>query len=858
MRFSKAVVKYRIPILILTVFLMIPAVIGIANTRINYDMLNYLPEDMDTIIGQNELMEDFGKGAFSFIIVEDMPNKDVATLKAKIEQVDHVDTVIWYDTLFDLSVPMELLPDKIYTEFNTDHSTMMAVFFDSSTSADITMDAIREIRALCGKQCYVSGMSALVTDLKDLCEQEEPIYVGIAVALACGAMLLFLDSWLVPFVFLASIGMMILLNLGSNIFMGEISYITKALSAVLQLAVTMDYSIFLWESYNEQRVNYSDNKEAMAVAIQKTLTSVVGSSITTVAGFISLCFMSFTMGRDLGIVMAKGVLLGVIGCVTVLPALILILDKPLQKTKHKALIPNMGKFAKGIGKVFPVFLVIFALLVPPAYYGYSKTNDEVYYDMGQCLPEDMEYVIANSKLAEDFNIASTHMLLIDTDVPTKNVRKMIGEMEQVDGVKYVLGLESVVGSRVPEEILPNSVVEILKSDKWELMLINSEYKVASDEVNEQITQLNAILKRYDEGGMLIGEAPCMKDMIETTAHDFKVVNAVSILAIFLIIALVEKSVSLPFILIAVIEFAIFIKGDESFTLGGDNSCVWDAQGNDIYYQGNIEKELPVQMSVCYTLDGQAIAPEALAGQSGHVTIRFDYQNMQHEEVLLDGKTEKIYVPFTMLTGMLLDTEVFRNVTISNGKLINDGDRIAVVGIAFPGLQEDLAISKEKLDIPDYVEISADVENFEMGMTMTLATTELFGAIDSDKLDLHELSDAMAELTDAMDQLMDGSSQLYDGLCTLLEKSGDLVSGINKLAEGTAQLKAGAESLDSGAAQFQAGAAQLSSGLNTLNANSSSLNGGASWSAPTDGLILPSRNTLPKRSICPRNTASTGM
>ena len=306
MRFSKAVAKYRIPILILTVLLMIPAVIGIANTRINYDMLNYLPEDMDTIIGQNELMEDFGKGAFSFIIVEDMPNKDVAALKAIIEQVDHVDTVIWYDTLFDLSVPMELLPDKIYTAFNTDHSTMMAVFFDSSTSADITMDAIREIRALCGKQCYVSGMSALVTDLKDLCEQEEPIYVGIAVALACGAMLLFLDSWLVPFVFLASIGMMILLNLGSNIFMGEISYITKALSAVLQLAVTMDYSIFLWESYNEQRVNYSDNKEAMAVAIQKTLTSVVGSSITTVAGFISLCFMSFTMGRDLGIVMAKG------------------------------------------------------------------------------------------------------------------------------------------------------------------------------------------------------------------------------------------------------------------------------------------------------------------------------------------------------------------------------------------------------------------------------------------------------------------------------------------------------------------------------------------------------------------------
>lgn len=558
MHFSKAVVKYRIPILILTVLLMIPAALGMLHTRINYDMLNYLPEDIDTMIGQNELMEDFGKGAFSLIIVEDMPAKDVADLKAKIEQVDHVDTVIWYDSFLDLSIPMEFLPDQIYDEFNTANATMMAVFFDSSTSADVTMDAIRAIRALCGKQCYVSGMSALVTDLKDLCEKEEPIYVGIAVLLACAAMLLFLDSWLVPFVFLASIGMMILLNLGTNFFMGEISYITKALSAVLQLAVTMDYSIFLWESYNEQRGIYSDCQEAMAVAIHETLTSVVGSSITTVAGFMALCFMSFTMGRDLGIVMAKGVLLGVLGCVTVLPALILILDKPLQKTKHKALIPNMNKFAHGVIKAFPVFLVIFALLIPPAYYGYSKTNDDVYYDMGQCLPENMEYVIANSKLAEEFQIASTHMLLVDADTPPQDIRRMIDEMEQVDGVKYVLGLESVLGSRVPEEILPDSIVEILKSDKWELMLINSEYKVASDDVNEQITALNAILKKYDEGGMLIGEAPCMKDMIETTAHDFQVVNAISILAIFLIIALVEKSISLPFILISVIEFAIFI------------------------------------------------------------------------------------------------------------------------------------------------------------------------------------------------------------------------------------------------------------------------------------------------------------
>ena len=558
MRFSKAVVKYRVPILILALVLMIPSVLGMAGTRINYDMLDYLPEDMETVTGQDALMEDFGKGAFSFLIVEDMPEKETADLKARIGQVDHVDTVLWYDSLADLSVPMELLPDKVYDAFNTEHATMMAIFFDTSTSADVTMDAIREIRQIAGEQCFVSGLSALVTDLKDLCEKEEPVYVGIAVALACAAMLLLLDSWLVPFVFLASIGMMILLNMGTNYFLGEISYITKALSAVLQLAVTMDYSIFLWNSYNEQRGQSSNKEEAMAAAISETLASVVGSSVTTVAGFIALCFMSFTMGRDLGIVMAKGVLLGVIGCVTVLPALILVLDKPLQKTRHRSLIPDMHGFAKGVIRVFPVFLVIFALLIPPAWSGYQKTNDEVYYDMAQSLPDDIGYVIANSKLSEDFDVASTHMLLVDASLPARSVRAMIHEMEDVDGVKYVLGLESVVGSRVPEEVLPESVTEVLKNDKWELLLINSEYKVASDPVNAQIDRLNAILKKYDPIGMLIGEAPCMKDMIETTAHDFQVVNAVSILAIFVIIALVEKSLSLPFILIAVIELAIFI------------------------------------------------------------------------------------------------------------------------------------------------------------------------------------------------------------------------------------------------------------------------------------------------------------
>lgn len=558
MRFSKAVVRGRVAILILTVLLMIPAVFGMLGTRINYDMLNYLPDDMDTVIGQNALLEDFGKGAFSFIVVENMPEKDVAALQEKLESVEHVETVLWYNSLMDTSIPMQLLPDKLYDAFNTGDATMMAVFFDTATSADETMDAIREIRSIAGKQCFVSGMSALVTDLKDLCEQEEPIYVAIAVVLACVAMMVFLDSWLIPFVFLASIGAAILLNLGSNWFMGEISYITKALSAVLQLAVTMDYSIFLWHSYNEQRAIYPDKCEAMAHAISATLTSVVGSSITTIAGFLALCFMSFTLGRDLGIVMAKGVLLGVLSCVTVLPSLILLLDKPLQKTRHRSILPKMDGLAKGVTKVFPVFLALFVVLAPVFYFAYDKTNDEVYYDMGQCLPEDMEYVIANSKLSEEFDIASTHMLLVDASLPSKQVRSMISDMEQVDGVKYVLGLESVVGAGVPEEILPDSVRSILKSDKWELLLINSEYKVASDEVNAQIDSLNAILKKYDPTGMLIGEAPCMKDMIETTDHDFKVVNAVSILAIFLIILLVERSISLPFLLIAVIELAIFI------------------------------------------------------------------------------------------------------------------------------------------------------------------------------------------------------------------------------------------------------------------------------------------------------------
>ena len=558
MKFAKSVVKYRIPILLTAALLMLPSFYCMTHTRINYDMLDYLPADMDTVKGQDELMEDFGKGAFSFIVVEGMPVSEVSALKSRIEQVDHVETVLWYDSISDVSVPMELLPDKLYNAFNSGGATMMAVFFDSATSADVTMDAIREIRAAADSRCFVSGMSALVTDLKDLCEAEEPTYVGLAVIFACAAMVLLLDSWLVTFVFLLSIGVAIMFNLGSNLSFGEISYITKALSAVLQLAVTMDYSIFLWHCYNEKLRTIPDSKEAMAAAISDTLLSVVGSSTTTVAGFAALCFMTFTLGRDLGLVMAKGVLLGVICCVTVLPALILLLNKPLQSTRHRPLIPDMTAFSKKMCGMFPVFLLIFLLLIPPSYYGYKKTNEEVYYDMGQCLPRDIQYVVANEKLSETFNVASTHMLLVDPSLPPSEVRQMAKDMEKVPGVKYVLGLESVLGAEVPEELLPEELVSTLKSGRSELLLVNSEYKVASDEVDGQIDSLNAILKRYDPSGMLIGEAPCMKDMIETTDHDFKVVNAVSIAAIFIIIAIVEKSISLPFILIAVIELAIFI------------------------------------------------------------------------------------------------------------------------------------------------------------------------------------------------------------------------------------------------------------------------------------------------------------
>ena len=557
---SELIVKHRALILIVALFLMIPSILGMIATRVNYDMLTYLPKDMDTMVGQEELLKEFGKGAFSMVIFEGLPEDEVAKARDEIAAIPHVENALWYSSLGDVSasVPMEILPSKVYDAFNSDNATMMVVFYDTSTSADETLEAVLKIKQVANGKALVAGMSALVTDLKSLVEHEEIIYVGLAAGLALLAMMIFLDNWLIPFVFLASVGMMILLNLGTNIIFGEVSFITKALAAVLQLAVTMDYSIFLWHSYNEEKHSEKNNNKAMARAISKTFTSVAGSSVTTVAGFVALCFMSYKLGLDLGIVMAKGVVLGVIGCVTVLPAMILLFDKALSKTQHRALLPNMNKLSKSLLKIFPVFIIAFAAITVPAYVNYQATNDEVYYDLGSSLPERMDVVVANKKLSEEFHMASTHMVLLPTAVSESSARTMVKEMEEVDGVKFVLGLESLVGERIPLEFLPESITSVLRSNKWELMMIGSAYDMGSDEVNKQIDELNKIVKNTSSEALLIGEAPAMKDMIQMMGHDFEVVNIVSIILVFIIIAVVTKSAILPVLLISLIEVAIFI------------------------------------------------------------------------------------------------------------------------------------------------------------------------------------------------------------------------------------------------------------------------------------------------------------
>ena len=557
-RFAKGIVKCRVMILIIAVALLIPSAIGYFNTRINYDVLTYLPKDIETMIGQDILLDQFGVGSFSMYIVEGMDERDVSALKEKIEQVDHVDSVLWYDSFMDLSIPMEMLPDEIYDAFNnaSTDSTMMFILYDTGMSADETMDAVAEIRKLSNEQCFLSGMSAIVTDTRDLSNKETPIYVCIAVILSTIVLSLTMDSALIPLLFLLSIGFSIIYNLGTNIFLGEISYITQALTAVLQLGVTMDYSIFLWHSYQEQQQTHPDKKEAMAEAIATTFTSVIGSSTTTVAGFLALCFMSFTLGLDLGLVMAKGVVFGVICCVTVLPSMILIFDKAIEKTRHKPFMPNFEKTSAFMTKHYVLFTILFALIWIPAIWGYNHTG--VYYNLDSSLPEDLASVQANSKLSDDFDMGATHMVLMDVNLSAKDKAAMMDEMEDVKGVKAVLGLEKIVDPSIPQDFIPQEILDTLESDEYELVLITSEYAVASDEVNEQCDTLNRILKKYDSKGMLIGEAPCTKDLIEITDTDFNTVSAVSIGIIFAIIFFVFKSVSLPIILVGVIEFAIYI------------------------------------------------------------------------------------------------------------------------------------------------------------------------------------------------------------------------------------------------------------------------------------------------------------
>ena len=563
---GKKIVKFRVPILILSIILLIPAVWGYVNTRINYDVLTYLPEDIETMQGQEIMTNDFGIGAFSMLMVDGMEDKEIVKLKEKVEKVDGVENVLWYDSLADISVPQSVLPSKLYDEYNTEDGTMMAVFFKDGTSSDETMKAITEIRKITGEQCFLSGMSAIVEDTKELAEKETPLYVLIAVALSALVLAITMESIFVPVLFLLSIGIAIVYNLGTNVFFGEISYITKALAAVLQLGVTMDYSIFLMHSYQEQQVRYNGDKErAMAHAISQTFSSVIGSSVTTVAGFIALCFMSFTLGKDIGIVMAKGVIFGVLVCVTVLPSMILCCDKLIEKTKHKPLLPDIGRISDKVTKRYVIYVVAFVILLFPAIYGNTHTG--VYYNLDESLPKDLPSVIANTKLKEDYNMNTTHMILVDSSVAGSDVKKMSQEIEKVDGVKWVLGLDNLVGSGVPADMLPESVTGMLKNDKYQLLMVNSTYKVATDKVNKQIEQIDKIMDKYDKGAMLVGEGPLTKDLINITDTDFKRVSAVSIGIVFVIILLLFKSVTIPVILVGVIEFAIFVNMGIPFYTG---------------------------------------------------------------------------------------------------------------------------------------------------------------------------------------------------------------------------------------------------------------------------------------------------
>ena len=558
-KFGKVIVKLRIPILILSFLLLIPSTIGYFNTRVNYDILYYLPNEIETMQGQDILMDDFNKGAYAMVVVQNMDTKSTDRLIKKVENVDHVAQVISYTGIVGEDVPSEIVPSKFrkYFENDSTDTTLFAIFFDNTTSSDDTMNAIIQIREQTEGQAFISGMSAVVTDTKNLSEKETPLYVLIAVVLVCIVLAIFMDSFLVPVFFMISIGMAIVYNLGSNILLGEVSYITKALAAVLQLGVTLDYSIFLWHSYKEMKEIYpDDHKEAMAVAISNTLTSVVGSSITTVAGFIALCFMSFTLGLDLGIVMAKGVVFGVIGCVTILPSLILTFDRALEKTMHREIMPNFDKLATFIVNHSWIFVIVFVVLLGPAIYGQNHTS--VYYDLSDTLPDDLACSQANKKLEENFDMNSIYMILADSSMSTDTANEMLDKLGDVDGVQFALGLDTALKSGIPQEFLPAKTVSELKGEDYQIMMIATDYKIASDEINNQISKVNDIVKSYDSKAMVVGEAPCTKDLITITDKDFKTVSAVSIVAIFVIILFVLKSISLPIILVSAIEFAIFV------------------------------------------------------------------------------------------------------------------------------------------------------------------------------------------------------------------------------------------------------------------------------------------------------------
>ena len=552
--FAKGLVRHRALVIVVCLLLMVPSVLGMAATKTKYDLLYYLPQDLETVQGQEILLQDFGKGAFSLLVTEGMPLWEQEEMENAVREIPHVESVIGFASITRGALPLEIIPSNYRELFQRGDCMLSAVFFDSGSSAEETMEAIQKVRAIAGEKCFVSGLSAVVTDTKQLVEDQEAIYVGIAVALCALVLMITMDSFLLPIIFLCCIGVSILYNMGTNYFFGEISYITKAVAAVLQLGVTLDYSIFLWHSYKEQQQYTDDKDEAMANAIHLTFTSILGSSLTTVAGFISICFMSFTLGLDLGVVMSKGVILGVLGTVVLLPCVIRALDKPIEKTSHKPLLPNLHFLGAFVSKHYKVLCVILGLMIIPAFYGYQ--NVHVYYDMSKVMPPELPSVIANKKLADTFDMATTHLLLVDAEVPAKDVRAMTEEMKQVDGVKDVIGMDSLLGAGIPESIVPKDVLSIVKSDRYQLMLINSAYVISSNEVNAQIDTLNGILKKYDQGGMLIGEAPCTKDLIACTDHDFTVVSLISIIAIFFIILLVQKSITLPVLLVAIIELAI--------------------------------------------------------------------------------------------------------------------------------------------------------------------------------------------------------------------------------------------------------------------------------------------------------------